>query len=296
MSTPALHQIIIRCDKALSGQVAALLENSYPEPLSVSHFEEPDQLSWAASATYKTSDDLGAARGLVEAHFSSDQNELIFETQQVEDMDWVSHVQSQLCPVEAGRFLIYGSHDRETAIGANYGIEIDAAQAFGTAHHGTTKGCLIAIDDLSQSITPPKTILDLGTGTGILAIAASLTWPDATIIASDVDPIAVDIAAANTALNNAAAITTLCADSLQDDTIQSAAPFNLLIANILARPLIAMAGEITGAVAPQGTLLLSGILDKQAKDVETAYTDAGLTHRSTSLIGEWATILFQKPH
>lgn len=294
MPTPPLHQLTIRCEKHLASQIAALLENILPEPLSTSHFEEPDKLTWAASATYQAKEDRDAARHIVTTTFSDKNDDMTFEETEIEDMDWVSHVQSQLCPVEAGRFLIYGSHDRDTAGGAKFGIEIDAAQAFGTAHHGTTKGCLIAIDDLASRIAPPATILDLGTGTGILAIAASLTWPDATILATDIDPVAVDIAAANSALNNTHNITALCANGLHDETLMKAAPFNLLIANILAKPLITMAGQITGAVAPSGTLLLSGILDHQAKDVETAYINAGLAHQSTSLIGEWATILFQK--
>lgn len=299
MTDTQLYQLIIRAEKSLNAVIADLLENLTPEPVSVSHFEEVEDISWATTAHYEIEPNSDVLSEQIQSFLdiSSDQYEI--EISKVENIDWVSHVQKGLKPVKAGRFFVHGSHDKDKAETEPFPILIDAAQAFGTAHHGTTKGCLNAIDELSTSITP-QNILDLGAGSGILAIAAAMVFPKANIIASDIDPIAVDVAKSNDEINHPnnlsrAAITHLCVDGLNDNTIQKNAPFDLLIANILAKPLIAMAPEITKAVATNGTLLLSGILDVQSDDVVKAYEAAGMQHIKTNLIKNWTTSLFMKP-
>lgn len=296
-----LYQLHFTAARGLIEESAALLENSLPEPLSVSIFEVEGDI-WGLNAHYSVPPDITATRRHLACTLEQPEAAFPLSMEPLADKDWVSHVQKNLKPVEAGRFLIHGEHDREKASGHNYAIEINAAQAFGTAHHGTTMGCLIAIDQLSAMSTPAS-ILDLGTGTGILAIAAHMVWPKAAIIATDIDPIAVEIAAANAAHNLAPAltgserggpITFICADGLDHPALMAASPFDLLIANILAKPLIEMAVPLTGAIKPGGRALLSGILDDQAADVIRAFQAAGLCHNSTDQHGEWVTIQFEK--
>ncbi|MGH1407036.1 MAG: 50S ribosomal protein L11 methyltransferase [Rhodomicrobiaceae bacterium] len=299
MTETQLYQLTIRADKTINDGIADLLENIYPEPTAVSHFEDKKNSDrWTTSAHYL---EQPSRENIVEQisnilNVTPESYEL--DISKMENIDWVSHVQKGLKPVRAGRFFIHGSHDSDKAKNEPYSILIDAAQAFGTAHHGTTEGCLKAISELSET-HQPKNILDLGSGSGILAIASSMVFKDATIIASDIDPVSVQVAQTNDDLNqpensNNAKITHICGDALNDKTIQETAPFELLIANILAKPLISMAPDITNAVAPDGTLLLSGILDVQSDDVIEAYVAEGLTHLKTDLIGEWTTSLFHK--
>lgn len=207
----------------------------------------------------------------------------------VPDVDWVALVQSRLGPIHAGRFIIHGSHDRTKVPRSRWRIEIDAAQAFGTAHHGSTRGCLEALDALERR-THFERILDLGTGTGVLAIAAARLW-NARVIASDVDPLAVRIAAGNAVRNGAGAkVKTLVASGLDHREIRVQAPFDLIIANILARPLIALAPRLAQMLLPYGRIVLSGITQDQAAKVAAAYRAAGFTRASAIRIDEWVTL------
>ncbi len=189
------------------------------------------------------------------------------------DIDWVAHSQQGLPPVRAGSFVIHGSHDRDRVHGRRLGIQIDAGQAFGTAHHGTTLGCLIALDWLSR-LKPIGKVLDLGTGTGVLAIAAAKRG--ACVLATDIDETAVRVAEENVALNSADhAVTCLRADGLRHPAIRVRAPYNLVLANILAEPLMGMANDIRRVVAPSGVVVLSGILRDQGWRVTRRFDAAG---------------------
>ncbi len=297
MANEQLFQLHFRSEKTINALIADILENLDPAPVSVSFFEDENKV-WQTTAHYQVMPDTEVLKSAINdiLGISEDQYQLI--SSKTEDIDWVSHVQKLLKPVRAGRFFIHGSHDNDKASNEPFAFEIDAAQAFGTAHHGTTKGCLIAIDDLSQIITP-KNILDLGAGSGILAIAASKVWPTAEITASDIDPIAVNIASENETLNQNSVnpsrpITHLCIDGVNDPAINSKAPFDLIIANILAGPLIKMAGEVSAILNTNGQLLLSGILDTQSDEVVRAYVATGLKHQQTRFYGEWTTSNFIK--
>lgn len=297
-TNPEIYQLEIQAEKNLNAQISDFLENISPEPLSVSHYENED-LAWVTTAHYHEAPDIDLIKTLIIETLELTQEDITVSLSKVENIDWVSHVQQGLKPVRAGRFFIHGSHDNALAKDEKFAIEIDAAQAFGTAHHGTTEGCLRAIDNLSD-YNMFTNILDLGSGTGILAIAASMVWPNADIIASDIDPIAVEIAKSNDALNRynhtaPSPIAHVCADGLEDKSLRSRTPYDLIIANILAGPLIEMSTDITNAIAPGGTLLLSGILDTQSNDVVTAYKNAGMKHIKTNHIAEWTTSLFNKP-
>ena len=203
--------------------------------------------------------------------------------------DWVSEVQANLAPVRAGRFTLHGSHDRDSAEG-DVLIEVEAGPAFGSGHHPTTRGCLEVFSDLLGEGVAPKTVLDVGCGTGVLAIAAALTT-DAEVTATDIDPDAVEVTRATAALNRAD-LTTFQADGLSDPRI---ATYDLVFANILAGPLKSLAPDMEKATASGGLVILSGLLNEQAEGVLAAYTATGLRELRRHSVEEWTTLLLQKP-
>lgn len=206
--------------------------------------------------------------------------------------NWVRLSQEALPPVIAGRFTIHGSHDVDRVPRGPNSILIDAGEAFGTAHHATTQGCLVAIDRATRRERFDR-VLDLGCGSGVLAIAVARIMPCAQIIASDLDRQSVVVAAANMRANGVGSrIDTVVAPGLDHPALRSSAPYDLLIANILAGPLIRLAKSLSANVVPGGTLILSGILTPQAAQVRAAYGASGFSLlRHDRLIG-WSTLTF----
>ncbi|WP_375619627.1 50S ribosomal protein L11 methyltransferase [Bartonella sp. TS25HLJMH] len=205
------------------------------------------------------------------------------------NIDWVQKSLEGLKPVQAGPFFLHGSHNRN-AIPANVlPIEIEANQAFGTGHHETTAGCLEMIAKVMEHESP-QNALDLGTGSGILAIGIAMLKPIA-ILASDIDPIAIQVTQHNIQLNGVKKyIKAVTATDFAHDEIASRAPFDLIVANILANPLIALAQEMVKALQKGGSLILSGILEEQHADVLKAYVKQGLKHIETYHRQGWVTI------
>lgn len=222
-------------------------------------------------------------------------NPAAIKTEILPEIDWVKHSLAGLKPVRAGRFFVHGAHDRGKIRPEEIGIEIEANRAFGTGHHGTTAGCLEMLEKLLGQ-TPQRhlAILDIGTGSGILAIAAAKLG-QTNILATDNDPQAIAIAAENIALNGArTAVTTLCAEGFAAAEIAAKAPFDLIIANILAAPLTAMAAEMKRALRPGGALLLSGILAEQRQAVLATYCAQGLRHIETLPKEGWVTLYLRE--
>lgn len=215
-----------------------------------------------------------------------------FET--LPDIDWVAKSLEGLAPVRAGRFLIHGGHDRHRVLPGDLAIEIEAGLAFGTGHHGTTTGCLLAIDRLAKE-RPIRRALDVGTGSGVLAIAIAKRAPDARIVASDIDPVAVAVARANMRANGARRIVTAVGPGLGLPAIRRNAPYDLIVANILAGPLVALAPAIRRNLAPGGTVILSGLLAEQRRRVAAAYRSVGLTMVRATIIEDWATLVLSAP-
>lgn len=217
-----------------------------------------------------------------------------FEAGDVPDLNWVAISQAALPPVAAGRFTVHGSHDCERVPRGPSSILIDAGEAFGTAHHATTLGCLMAIDRLTRNEVF-KTVLDLGTGSGVLAIAVARVLPEADIIATDLDPQSVKVAADNIRLNGVAnRIATTHADGVRHTWLRQSKPFDLVIANILAGPLIRLAGDMARTVKRGGTLVLSGLLIPQAPQVIAAYRAAGFHVLSHDRITGWSTLVLRR--
>lgn len=225
-----------------------------------------------------------------------------FSYEAVEERDWVSESLRLLAPIRAGRFFVHGRHDADKVPADALALEIEAGQAFGSGNHATTQGCLLALHELSAEITPAR-VLDLGCGSGILALGAARLW-DAEIVATDIDPIAVAVTRENVVLNGVALgpdapargmIAAFVSDGMEAEAVQAAAPFDLVLANILMRPLIDLAPAITAAMAPRSHLVLSGILENQQAAVEAAYDQQGLVLKRRILIDGWAALILERP-
>ena len=220
--------------------------------------------------------------------------ELAINREVIPDIDWIARSLEGLQPVHAGRFVVHGSHDRGKARAGEIAIEIDAGQAFGTGHHGTTAGCLEIIEKVMRARQPRK-VLDLGTGSGVLAIAARKLAP-ARVLATDIDPVATRVARENVRLNGiASGITLETATGFHSTAFRRHGPFDLIIANILARPLMRMAPQLAAHLAPGGQVVLSGILANQRWKVIAAYNGAGLRHVRTIWRNGWVTIHLDRP-
>ena len=209
----------------------------------------------------------------------------------IPDTDWVSETQKALPPVRAGRFTVHGSHDRSRIVSKG-AIEIDAGRAFGTAHHGTTRGCLIALDRLSREIRP-SAVLDLGTGSGVLAIAAAKAFAHRPLIAAvDLDVIAIDVARENCRKNGAAYIRLFVGDGATPAPAYEAAPFDVVMANILAKPLLKLAPRLRELTRVGGALILSGLLSGQAREILARYRSTGFRLMRRRDLEGWATLTF----
>ncbi len=208
--------------------------------------------------------------------------------------NWIAKSLEGLPVVHAGRFFVHGAHHHIPDDAALISILIEAGEAFGTGHHGTTKGCLLAFDDMLAN-TVPTSVLDIGTGAGTLAIAAAKVLPQAEVLATDIDPIAIAVTRENAIINGLGdRVEMVVADGFSHACLADR-QFALVFANILALPLIAMAGGISAAVSPDGTLILSGILDSQSHSVRAAYEEQGLVFSRDYKLDEWRVLVLQKP-
>jgi ribosomal protein L11 methyltransferase len=256
-------------------------------PLSVSLFEQADdEASGWLELLYSEKPDAEAVRETCDL----DVNYAV-DCQPLPEEDWVKLSQTGLPPVIAGRFALHGSHD--AAPEGKIAILIEAGPAFGTGHHGTTRGCLLAFDGLLDAGFEPASVLDVGTGTGALAIAARLALPDAEILASDIDPDAVDESILNAEKNEAGTIDFFPADGF-DHVKLVERDFDLVFANILARPLIELAPAIDRAMHSGSVAILSGLLETQADEVSAAYLALGLHIERQGPLEGWSTLVVRK--
>ena len=287
-------RVTVPCTRAQGEAIAhagELFPDSPTPPVLVA--DEPDESKpndWLLHAYFEqkpTSDDIAILTNLGNGppHF-----------EQLGEEDWVTASQSGLQPIRAGRFFVHTpTYPPEEGL-TNF--EIDAGLAFGTGQHATTAGCLEALDRLASNDCRFTNIADIGTGTGLLAFAALALWPEARAIATDIDPIAIDVARDNAAINGVALghgvgeLLLGVADGTDSPLLAARAPFDLLIANILAGPLIELAADFVAALAPGGMIILAGLLDTQAEAVATAYTRLGLElgHRGA---GEWPVLVLK---
>ena len=279
----------------LMGENAALamsdaMERMVPEPTGVGVFEIEDGSGLWEVGGYFLEPPMGATLDLLAAAFGARP----FAVSELPEIDWVAKVRRELSPVEAGRFYVYGSHDADKVPAGRIALQIEATVAFGTGHHGTTLGCLRAFDRLAQEGFMPARVADIGCGTAVLAMAAAAILPDAVVIASDIDEVAVDVARANTAINGLSGrVICLEAAGFAHDRIAAAGPFDLVFANILKGPLIGLAPDMAVHIGKGGIAILSGLLVVQAEAVQAAYVLNGFELHAREDIGEWSTLVLR---
>jgi len=277
-------------DKTNADALALALENLTPKPTGIGVMRlEGGALLWEVGAYFIAAPDQVALAVLAMAFGAKP-----FVISQLPETDWVAKVARDLPPVEAGRFFLYGSHDADKVPEDVVALAIEAALAFGTGHHGTTQGCLLALDRLDNLGFQGRNVADIGCGTAVLAMAAAKIWPG-TMLASDIDEVAVDTAAANAAFNGLAGrIKCLLCPGFGHSDLQAAAPFDLVFANILKLPLIALAPDMATHIAPGGYAILSGILNEQADEVVQTYATNGFAADDRLVIGAWTTLTLKR--
>ena len=277
--------------KAAEG-LGVAVERLDPEPSGIGVFEVEDGSGLWEVGCYFTEQPNETALAVLATAFGAKP----FVVSELPETDWVAHVRRELKPVVAGRFFVYGSHDADK-VPDDDGVEpllIDAAMAFGTGHHGTTLGCLRALDALISGGIEAKSVADIGCGTAVLAMAAARIW-STPVLASDIDQVAVDVAEANLRANGLEGrVRCVEAAGFDHPDLHAAAPFDLIFANILKGPLIALAPDLTAHMAPDGYAILSGILNEQADDVLSVYAQNGFNLIVRDEIVEWTTLTLQE--
>ena len=290
--TPATHRasFAIGSEQTAKRVVDVLSESFFEGHAAIAAFEGPGG-RWDITVHFAETPDEGSIRELVGIAAGDDIAEDVrFDT--VEARDWVKATLEELVPVRAGRFIVHGRHDRPKVPPNKLAIEIEAALAFGTGHHGTTRGCLLLLDQVLKARRPGR-VLDLGTGTGVLAIAAAKALRRH-VLASDIDPLAVRMARDNARHNGSGdLVQAIHATGFSAPKFGSFAPFDLVLANILANPLRQMATPMARHLAPSALVILSGLLPHQAQSVIAAYRASGLVLKRQIAIEGWSSLLMR---
>ncbi len=277
-------------ERAAKLVVDILTEVFFEGEAAIAAFERPDG-RWDVTLHFADAPDQALVRQLVTNAAGADiAGGIAFDT--VEARDWVKASLEDLVPVPAGRFVVHGQHDRARVPPNKLGIEIEAALAFGTGHHGTTRGCLLLLDHVLKAWRPRR-VLDLGTGTGVLAIAAAKALHEK-ILASDIDPISVEVAQENARLNMSGhLVQAIPATGFAAPQFAQSGPFDLVLANILANPLRQLATPMSRHLAPSALVILSGLLTHQAASVIAAYRARGLVPLRHLRIEGWSSLLLR---
>jgi len=288
--TAATHRasFAVADEQAARAAVDLLTELIFDDDAAVAASERPDG-RWDVTMHFAEPPDQGLVRDLVRnAAGEAIARSTAFDT--IEAKDWVKASLDNLVPVPAGRFVVHGEHDRARVPANKLGIEIEAALAFGTGHHGTTRGCLLLLDHVLKAYRPRR-VLDLGTGTAVLAIATAKALRGE-VLASDIDPMSVQVARDNAKLNGVGnLVRVICATGFSGADFAQHAPFDLVLANILANPLRHLARPMVQHLAPGALVVLSGLLNHQATSVIAAYRARGLVPLRHLKLEGWSSLL-----
>ncbi len=290
--TPATHRasFAIGSEQTARRVVDLLTESFFEGQAAISAFEGPGG-RWDITVHFAEPPDQASVRELGGIAAGDEVAKVIaFDT--VEAKDWVKAALEDLVPVPAGRFVVHGRHDGARVPANKLSIEIEAALAFGTGHHGTTRGCLLLLDHVLKA-HQPRRVLDLGTGTGVLAIAAAKALHIG-VLASDIDPLSVRVARENARLNQIGhLVQAICATGFSAPQFANTRPFDLVLANILANPLRQLATPMARHLAPSALVILSGLLAHQAAGVIAAYRARGLVPLRHLRIEGWSSLLLR---
>ena len=282
-ASPPLWKASLQLGKSEATDLAAAFELTGPQAVLIA--EEPFKDRSTVEALYAEMPDGALLSRLAGREV---------RVELLPDTDWIKASQEGLPPVRAGRFFVYGAHDEGEVPKGVIPIRIEAGMAFGTGHHETTALCLAALSELARRRRFAN-VLDLGCGTGVLAIAAAKLWRNR-VLASDIDPIAVEVTRENAAANGEAPlVTAVVADGLSHPALAGRAPYELIVANILAAPLTRLAVQIVPALRPGGVLVLSGLLRWQENLVLSFYRAQGLTLREIRRDGAWSALVLERP-
>jgi ribosomal protein L11 methyltransferase len=276
--------------RADAERVSEILAGLDPSPAAAVAIEEVSRTLWQLEAFCHDEARAREAAEIVEAEVKG----ASAAVEMLADRDWVAQSLAGLPAVHAGPFVVAGAHELGGVGGGKIPVWIEAGPAFGTGHHGTTKGCLLALADIARRQRLGK-VLDVGTGSGVLAIAA-LKVGATSAIAGDIDADSIRIAKEN-AINNKSgrALKLLCAVGTKNRLVQESGPYNLVMANILARPLVGLSAEIAKLVKPGGHVILSGLLTHQEPQVRAAYSGRGLNLVGRRRITGWSTLVYRRP-
>ena len=281
----------LTCDEKTARRVASYLAESLDAEEAACAAFENERGQWEVAVHVQGVPDEARLRDLVALAAGNDAAQAL-RFEQVSDTDWVRQSLEGLKPVRAGRFLVHGSHDRDRVHANDIGIEIEAALAFGTGHHGTTRGCLLALDDLARRRRFAR-VLEIGTGSGVLAIAAAKRL-HTRVIASDIDRVAVNAARNNARLNGAPHIAFIHAPGASARAITVAGPFDLIFANILLGPLTRLAVPIRTLAAANARVLLSGLLPSHANSALAHYAALGFRLERRIPLDGWMTLVLRR--
>ncbi|HAV07556.1 MAG TPA: 50S ribosomal protein L11 methyltransferase [Rhodobacteraceae bacterium] len=287
---PTFTALTTLMGKEMAEALGEAIEDLEPMPEGVGVFEiEDDSGLWEVGAYFTESPDE-VALDLLAAAFGARP----FAVSELPETDWVAKVKRELAPVVAGRFFVYGSHDADKVPEGVEALLIEANMAFGTGHHGTTQGCLRALDRLANQDVVCQKVADIGCGTAVLAMAAARIWPNP-VLASDIDPVAVEVAIANATANDLEG-RVICMEAAGFDhpRLKAEAPYDLVFANILKGPLLDLAPDMAANLRTGGWAILSGLLVEQAKEVTEHYAHHGINLIHRDDIGEWSSLTLQK--
>lgn len=287
---PTFTALTTLTEKAKAEALGEAMERLEPEPTGIGVFEVEDGSGIWEVGGYFTQAPDEASLALLAATFDAKP----FAVSELPETDWVAKVKRELAPVHAGRFFVYGAHDAGEVPDGVEPLLIEAAMAFGTGHHGTTHGCLLALDDLAKAGFRAHNAVDIGCGTAVLAMAAARLWPEP-VLCSDIDEVAVEVAEANIRANGLEQrVCCVEAAGFDHPELEAKAPYDLVFANILKGPLMALAEDMALRVRAGGKVILSGILNEQADDVIAHYARFGINLAHRREIGEWTTLTLEK--
>ena len=291
-------KIVLPCTRAEAEALASATDPfpgmDEPPVLNTLEPDESEPEQWLLEAYVEAEPDVGtiaAVRALVPSARGGEPT-----VERVAAQDWVTLSQAGLAPIRAGRFYVHtAAHADDVPVDAIV-FRIEAGRAFGTGHHATTTGCLAMLDRLKRQGARYRMIADVGTGTGLLAFAALALWPRAHAVATDIDPVSIEVSYENAAANGVslARLGLAVAEGVDHPLYDALGPFDLVVANILAQPLIELAPSMVATMAPGGTLILAGLLTTQAAAVTAAYRRVGMRSADTIVSGDWSILMLRK--